>query len=92
MTTITFPLGHHTRVRARCDDDATWHVESTHELSPQIERMLNALYGAEWRTADYEPYPSFHRARAAAKELKGVVVSNTPPLGMVEMPPLGQRD
>ena len=91
MTTITFTVVR-TRVRARCDDDCTWHVESPNELASLIERMLNANYGKDWRSKYYEPYPSFHRARAAAKELRGRVVADIAPPGMVGMPPLGQKD
>ena len=75
MTTITFPIGRRIRVRARCDDDATWHVESQHELGPYIEDMLNTYWGKDWRGDGYEPYGSFLRGRAAAKDLRGEVVA-----------------
>ena len=68
-------------VVATVNEKGVWTVDESYYLSDLIEMYLNSLYGPTFTEWDYEPYPSFLRARAVARNLNGKIIETNLPIG-----------
>ena len=68
---------------ATVDEKGVWVVNEGGDLpdADLLELFLNAAYGPTFTESDYEPYPSFLRARAVARDLNGKIIETNLPIG-----------